>query len=282
LSARNWDEVEVRATVDDYLNMFARELQGQPYSKADHRRRLAQLLRGRSDPAIERKHMNISAVLRDAGLPFIEGYKPLGNYQALLAQVVHERVSGTRSMVDEIGRISGESPRQQRPWREADPALEVPRPEPVVRERSSGYTTPPPNAVRFDFAERDAANRRLGELGERFVLEVEKKRLICAGRDDLVGKVSWISKESGDGAGYDISSFDPSGSVLLVEVKTTNLHRRFPFIVTRNEVRVSEQEHNRYRLYRLFRFTRDPHFFVLPGALSRSCSLDARSYTANV
>jgi hypothetical protein len=226
--------------------------------------------------------MNISAILRDAGLPFIEGYKPLGNYQALLAHVVHERLSVARSLLDEVERISNEAPRQQQPWREADQALEVPRPDPVVREKAPGYMAPPPATGRINYAERDAANRKLGESGERFIFEVEKRRLICAGRDDLVKKICWISKDVGDGAGYDIRSFDPSGAELFVEVKTTNLHRRFPFIVTRNEVRVSEQAHEQYRLYRLFQFARDPHFFVLPGALSESCSLEARSYTANL
>ena len=282
MSVRDWDEAEVRATVEDYVDMLAMELRGQPYSKADHRRRLLQLLRGRTDSAVERKHMNISAVLRDAGLPFIEGYKPLGNYQALLTQVVHERLSVSRPLLGEVERISSEIPQQREPWRDADPALEVPRPDPVVREKAPGYVVPPPRVARFSYAERDAANRKLGELGERFIFEVEKRRLICVGRDDLAKEVCWISRDVGDGVGYDIRSFDPSGAERFVEVKTTNLHRRFPFIVTRNEVRVSEQAHEQYRLYRLFQFARDPHFFVLPGALSESCSLEARSYTANL
>jgi hypothetical protein len=282
LSLRDWDEAEVRATVEDYLDMLDMELRGQPCNKADHRRQLLQLLRSRTGSAVERKHMNISAVLRDAGLPFIEGYKPLGNYQGLLTHVVHERLSVARSLLGEVERISNEAPRQQQPWREADPSLEVPRPDPVVREKAPGYMVSPPATGRINYAERDAANRKLGESGERFIFEVEKRRLIRAGRDDLVKKVCWISRDVGDGAGYDIRSFDPSGAELLVEVKTTNLHRRFPFIVTRNEVKVSEQAHEQYRLYRLFKFARDPHFFVLPGALSESCSLEARSYTANL
>lgn len=281
MGARAWDEAEVRTTVEDYLDMLALELRGRPCNKADHRRRLMRLLSSRSETAVERKHMNISAVLHNEGLPFIDGYKPLGNYQALLARVVLERFEASRVLLGDIVRISHATPAHQQPWREAALFLEVPRPDPVVREKAPGYGVQPPTAARFDFPERDAANRRLGELGERFVLEVERKRLSVVGRDDLVKSVRWISKEVGDGAGYDIRSFDSSGGEVLVEVKTTNLHRRFPFIVTRNEVRVSEQIPESYRLYRVFHFTRDPHFFVLPGALSQSCSsLNPRSYTA--
>ena len=42
----------------------------------------------RTKGSIERKHQNISAVLHEVGCPFIGGYKPLGNYQALLKEVV--------------------------------------------------------------------------------------------------------------------------------------------------------------------------------------------------
>lgn len=281
LSGRDWDEAEVRATVETYLDMLARELKGEPYSKAAHRRRLMSLLPGRSEPAVERKHMNISAVLRDAGMPFVEGYKPLGNYQALLAQVVHERLAGAQSLLGEVVRIADEPAPNEHHWRTGDPSLEVPRPEPVIREKGPSYTSGPPGLGRYDFPARDAANRALGEQGEKFVLEVEKKRLVQAGHPDLAKGVRWVSKDEGDGAGYDIRSFDLSGFQLMVEVKTTNHNRRFAFIVTRNEVRVSEQIPDSYRLYRVFHFARDPRFFVLPGALSQSCSsLDPRSYTA--
>jgi hypothetical protein len=282
LGRRDWDEAEVLATVEDYFDMLLHELRARPYSKAEHRRQLMRLLSDRSDTAVERKHMNISAILRNAGLPFIEGYKPLGSYQELLARVVRERLAIARPLIGEIVAVSQATPSTRQAWRDADPKREVPRPEPTVREKAEAYVPSGHLGRRFDFPERDAANRRLGELGERFVVEVEKKRLRHAGRGDLAKRVRWVSKEIGDGAGYDIQTFDVSGSELLVEVKTTNLHRRFPFVATRNEVRVSEASEERYRLYRLFQFARDPRFFILPGALSRSCILEPRSFTARV
>ena len=55
-----------------------------------------------------------------------------------------------------------------------------------------------------DFAELDAANRQLGKQGEEFVFELEKYRLLLAGRDDLAQKVVWASRDIGDGLGFDI------------------------------------------------------------------------------
>jgi hypothetical protein len=96
---------------------------------------------------------------------------------------------------------------------------------------------------RIGFAGRDAANRRLGELGEQFVVGLERRRLLLAGRDDLAPKVQWVTKDIGDGLGFDVLSFDEADdSEKLVEVKTTGLGKFFPFYVTANEVRCSEDQ----------------------------------------
>jgi hypothetical protein len=43
------------------------------------------------------------------------------------------------------------------------------------------------------------------------VLEIERKQLLSAGRTDLAAKVRWVAAEDGDGAGFDVLSFDPAG-----------------------------------------------------------------------
>ena len=85
---KEWSEQEVALVVADYFAMLEKEVLGKPFSKTEHRRSLAPKLSGRSEPSIEFKHANISAVLTGLGLPYIEGYKPRGNYQDLLAQEV--------------------------------------------------------------------------------------------------------------------------------------------------------------------------------------------------
>ena len=84
----DWSRNEVEHTVKDYFDMFEAEQRGEPYNKTEHRRNLRQHLNGRTEAAIELKHQNISAVLANKGLPYINGYKPRGNYQALLAEIV--------------------------------------------------------------------------------------------------------------------------------------------------------------------------------------------------
>ena len=87
-----WNDDEVLATVRDYFDMLRLELDGRPYVKAEHSRELARVLNGRTKGAIEQKHMNISAILQELGYPYINGYKPLKNYQQLLKQTVEEQI----------------------------------------------------------------------------------------------------------------------------------------------------------------------------------------------
>ena len=67
-----WSSEEVEASVADYMTMLASELAGVPYNKAAHRRKLSEVLNGRTEQAIEFKHANISAVLIDLGFPYID------------------------------------------------------------------------------------------------------------------------------------------------------------------------------------------------------------------
>jgi Domain of unknown function (DUF3883) len=128
-------------------------------------------------------------------------------------------------------------------------------------ERERSYRT-----RKIDHAARDAANRDLGERGEDFVVKYERRRLTKAGRADLAAQVRCISETEGDGAGYDVLSFDTDGREKYIELKTTTGGKKTPFIVTLNEVEFSEDHPEDFLLYRLFGFDREPGIFC-PGGL---------------
>jgi hypothetical protein len=114
------------------------------------------------------------------------------------------------------------------------------------------------------------------------VFELERKRLHDGGRRDLAALVEWTSQSRGDGAGYDICSFDESGGTRLIEVKTTGLGKYFPFNVTVNEVRCSQARSDEFHLYRVFNFGPAAQLYMLPGELAKSCHLDPTQYRAFV
>ena len=136
-------------------------------------------------------------------------------------------------------------------------------------------------ARKSDVAGRDERNRVLGRAGEERVLAYERSVLRAAGRDDLARTVRWVSEEYGDGAGYDIVSFERDGRSRLIEVKTTNGWDRTPFHITRNELAVAEERRAEWCLFSLWNFSREPKAFELRPPLDAHVSLTATSYRAS-
>ena len=100
MSGPDWSRIEVEVVIDDYLSMLASELAGTPFNKTAHRKALLPQLDGRTDQSVEYKHANISAALLDVGFPYISGYKPRFNYQALLAQAIVERLQSKPRLIE--------------------------------------------------------------------------------------------------------------------------------------------------------------------------------------
>jgi hypothetical protein len=274
----HWTRDEVEAIVGDYFSMLRAELAGEAYSKTAHRRALAPQLNGRSHPSLEFKHSNISAVMVAYGLPYIDGYKPRGNHQQLLEEVVLEFLASAPHFFDSLLQSNVLNP-VGKPAVSAFAAIAEAPPEPVTP--TSRVWDPNARVVSIDFVRRDAENRRLGALGEEFVVDLEQRRLHDdARRPDLAKRVAWTSRDCGDGAGYDVLSFEPDGSHRYIEVKTTVQPKAFPFHVTANEVACSASLKHNYHLYRLFRFSRTPGLYVLTGAIEETCRLAPTQFRA--
>lgn len=155
-------------------------------------------------------------------------------------------------------------------------------PSPQTPRNATRETPPPRVTIPVNYLEREAQNRSLGDAGEEFVLNFERARLIHARQEALASKIEHTARLRGDGAGYDILSFEACGRERLIEVKTTKHGRETPFFVTRNEVAVSESYAANYHLYRLFSFRVSPLLLTLNGALSATCQLSPATYLARV
>ena len=269
--------------------MLEAELSGERVNKAEHNRRLRPLLRSRSRQSVEFKHANITAVLLRLGdLPTIDGYKPRGNYQKLLEQVVLERLDIEPDFFERLAAGPVVQPDQpaatdfSRLNALVEPAPD-PKGEPGIH-LGGAHLEPADRVTRgTDFVQLDARNRKLGRLGEEWTLEFERRRLHDeVRRPDLSKRVVWVSNEEGDGAGYDIRSFNPDESNRLIEVKTTGLTKYHPFYVSPNEVAVSAREAEKYHLYRVFGFGRNPRLYILQGALADVCRLEPSGFKARL
>ncbi|WP_164854728.1 DUF3883 domain-containing protein [Devosia sp. 1566] len=268
----DWSHLEVEAVVADYFSMLGAELSGVAYSKTDHRRALMQTVR-RTPGSIERKHQNISAVLHKLGFPWIAGYKPLGNFQAALAEQVIAQIRPIKTQLDATVVVPRPLDRRLNEVFVAPPAVPA-----TSRETDLDSLVP----KHYDTAKRDQRNRELGAAGEGFVFELEKQRLLQKGRLDLAEQVQWISRDKGDGVGYDIKSFDDDGAHTFIEVKTTRGPITAAFYLSERERAVAAMKGATYRLYRVFNWGPEPSIFVLDGPLEKTLRLRPTAYRATI
>ncbi|MDH1261345.1 DUF3883 domain-containing protein [Pseudomonas sp. GD03944] len=278
-TGEDWSQQEVDAIVRDYFEMLGLEAEGHRFNKSEHNEALRKLLNGRSKGSVELKHQNISAVLAGLDLPFIQGYKPRGNSQLLLRKSVQSYLDthggALKKIVDSLE--EAKAPEQKTysavlvdsPAREARQALAVPA---AGRQRLPR---------KLDYAARDEANRKLGRLGEEWVIGYEQQRLQEQGRPELFQRLEWISDTRGDGAGYDILSFENEAEHRFIEVKTTNSGIASSFVVSHNELEFSKEAQEQFYLYRVFQLRADPKLFILRGDLSNHLYLKPLDFRAS-
>jgi Domain of unknown function (DUF3883) len=267
----DWQVDELDAIVADYFEMLAADTSGRPYIKSRHSAALMAQI-GRTHRSVEFKHQNISAVLDELGMPWIPGYKPKRNYQNAIFEAIDRYLSHHPDVLHVVTTAAAAPSPQAEVFVDAPQLVDVEKHIPAGLRRL---------VRKFDPVERDHRNRTLGAAGEEFVIDVERRRLLEADRGDLARKIRWIAAEDGDGAGYDILSFDSSGNERLLEVKTTNGSARTPFFLSRNECAVAMERPSDWRVYRVHLFSTEPRIFTIAPPLENSVELRAESWRAS-
>jgi hypothetical protein len=265
-----WSDDELDAIVADYFAMLEAELSGQAYVKSHHSAALMAHI-GRTHRSVEFKHQNISAVLEELGLPRIFGYKPKRNYQGAIFDAIDRYLSQHQQILS----LAPKAPSQ------AEESGEIFVKLPVLEPISVRPTRLKKLIRKFDPVERDYRNRKLGQAGEAFVIDVERRNLLKAKRPDLASGIRWVSAEEGDGAGYDILSFDVSGKERLIEVKTTNGAATTPFFLSRNEHDTAAQCSESWRIYRVHLFSQKPRIFTISPPLKNYLHFRTETWRAS-
>tara|TARA_B100000315_G_scaffold260335_1_gene320931 strand:+ start:2844 stop:4037 length:1194 start_codon:yes stop_codon:yes gene_type:complete len=127
-------------------------------------------------------------------------------------------------------------------------------------------------------------NKRIGDLGEIWVLKHEKEFLEKNGKEKLAEKVKHVAKDKGDGLGYDVLSYDLNGNAKYIEVKTTEGNKISTFFVTRNELERSKIEKDNYFLYRVYEYneiTEKGKVLKIKGNLTNICIIPSK-YKVNL
>ena len=270
----DWSQKEVELIVATYFNMLALEIGQKPYNKTSFRQALHPMLNKRSEGSIEFKHQNISAVLANMGLPFIKGYKPRFNYQQILENEVARFLQKNRNVYESnfeqfaatAPAITKEKVNFEDIIGEEPEASKVAEHEPTYRP------------IKTNYLKKEQDNRSLGEQGEELVIAYEKYRLVKEGKEALADKIEWVSKEKGDGMGFDVLSKNNNGTDRYIEVKTTKLSKETPIYLTKTEVSFAALRKQNFYLYRVYNFDSKPKIFIKNGEYNAFCKLLPESF----
>lgn len=289
-SGDDWNEEELDLIVQTYFAI----LEGIPTStrgfKADMKRALdSQIKRGIG--SIDFKLGNLSYIAPLVGIPKLPGFAPaskaqkdpiykafdryLSTHPEVLEDEAFMALAGSSSdlaVADQMGGYNSST---------VAAALLPTDPAPTLSEAKAPRPAGLVRLIRkFDPAAREHRNRLLGRMGEQHVFNHEVARLVSADRMDLAKKIEWTSDIHGDGAGYDIKSFEADGSDRLIEVKATKGGEDTDFFLTRTEREVSMERPDAWRLYRVHTLPVSPRLFVLPPPLEHHVRLEAENWRA--
>ncbi len=190
------------------------------------------------------------------------------------------RQIAARPQLDDAARKAVELPAEA-PLIERFDAVRVEPPPLELKVREQDATYRPSALSQRDYLAREARNQSLGLAGEDFVVQYERWRLIQRGHERLANRIEHTSRIRGDGAGYDVLSFEENGRERFIEVKTTAYAKETPFFISDGELSFANSHELEFRLYRVFEFRMAPRLFELRGRPDSHCRLDPTTYRAS-
>lgn len=161
--------------------------------------------------------------------------------------------------------------------------VEAPERQPLLENEQESHQS----SRNINFDKKRKEQKLTGNLGEKLVLDYERKRLSELGENDIEDKVFLTSSKKeiyGNAFPCDIISYDPeTGNHVYIEVKTTKGNIDTPFYISRAEVEFASQNCENYRLYRVFNAitNRTPKFYKVQGKIEDNFMLKGETFIAS-
>lgn len=276
-----WSQEQRRAVVRDYFAALKIALRGTARPRAPAANGRSSGLADFRDDEIHAAYSQITGILIEHGLLFLNDSRPLVHYPVALAEEVRRFVRNHPDLL----RLMGEhvdSPIQTAPTTGNRPLHALMSSPPTV-EDMPGLCRPArglPPMTGIDYLDREQHNPSLRLSGELFALAFERKRLHEAGLESHARLVEHVTAERGEGIGYDLHSYEEDGSDRYIKVKATRFRRETPFSVSAREIDVSSVVADRYHLYRVFDLVDRPRLYIVAGALQDHYELSPSTFRA--
>lgn len=162
--------------------------------------------------------------------------------------------------------------------------IEVDFEDVAVKGKKSNKNRTQTKRSKADYNKINLSKEKVGKDSEKLIYDLEKERLKKENREDLAKSVVWESEENGDGAGYDIRSYEKRDGEyveIYIEVKGTSKSVNEPFDISVNEIEASNKYNGQYYIYRVGEIYSDkPRFYRINGRIEDNFELEATSFKA--
>lgn len=112
------------------------------------------------------------------------------------------------------------------------------------------------------------------------MIDLEVQRLEAGDRADLAARVRWIARDVGDGAGYDVASFELDGAARHIEVKTTRGGASTPFYLSAGELAFATAHPRTACIYRVYDIGGAPQVYEIRPPYESELTLEPITYRA--
>ena len=283
-----WSIEETNLVCDLYLHQLKSYLSEKKTLTPGHTREFLARKLNKSNKAVRLKMHHISSILVNSDLPYLETFKPFSRVDIdfvdwketeLIKKKLLKELD-TKEFIDLFITALSKS-NYSTEITENNTFEKLPKPEVFEYNKTISQKTIR-ICPKINYVEREIKNSKLGEAGEKWVLDFEKRRLKNIGRGDLTDKVIWASKDIGDGLGYDIISYDKDGNKLFIEVKTTCLGKYSVFYLTEREIKTAAELGNDYLIYRVFDFDKETKIYKIENNIQEELNLIPNTYRATI
>lgn len=111
-------------------------------------------------------------------------------------------------------------------------------------------------AKKMDYEKLNKERKEIGNEGEELVFQ-DQVEFVKNNAPEYLKSVRHVSKLDGDGAGYDICSFDINKKLVYIEVKSTIGKKETPFYMSSSEYAFYELHKENYIIARVYEFDRN-------------------------
>ncbi|MCG8436311.1 MAG: DUF3883 domain-containing protein [Gammaproteobacteria bacterium] len=256
------------ALVTSYFEILQKDITDQVSKKMQIAKENEEKLQSITDEERKQYYQQISALLMEIGMPFLDEYRPINGSSSALELALKHFLEKNLKAISAMRKVSMHNDKAV-PDELEDSKMHWVAPPKPLDYRINGM----PKALAalhadFDFRAHEYQDTSLYKDAVKFAFAYEKRRLQEVGMKNAASEIERVDDALRELTGYDIASYNDDGSERHILVKPTYYGLYFPFYLTTAELEFAKQSKGDLFIYRIVNFATTRKLFVMREGLS--------------